>query len=77
MILEGDKLKLKAEEYLFRYQSIAYLKKQYMEIRAERLKDISSVRKVNVAAFEREKEADLVNRLRGVASYIFLRFGRL
>ena len=39
-----------------------------MEIRVERLEDISSVRKVNVAAFEREKEADLVNRLRGVAS---------
>ena len=38
-----------------------------MEIRVERLEDISSVRKVNVAAFEREKEADLVNRLRGIA----------
>ncbi|WP_310422497.1 N-acetyltransferase [Chamaesiphon sp. VAR_48_metabat_135_sub] len=38
-----------------------------MEIRAERSEDISAVHKVNVAAFERENEADLVDRLRGLA----------
>jgi putative acetyltransferase len=39
-----------------------------MEIRAERSEDISAVHKVNVAAFERENEADLVDRLRGIES---------
>lgn len=37
-----------------------------MEIRAEKLEDVNAVRQVNVAAFERENEADLVDRLRGV-----------
>jgi putative acetyltransferase len=39
-----------------------------MEIRAERQEDISAVRNVNVAAFDRENEADLVDRLRGSTS---------
>jgi putative acetyltransferase len=39
-----------------------------MEIRAERRDDKDSVYQVNVAAFGRESEADLVERLRGVAS---------
>jgi putative acetyltransferase len=38
-----------------------------MEIRFEKPDDFSAVRTVNVAAFERESEADLVDRLRGVA----------
>jgi putative acetyltransferase len=39
-----------------------------MEIRAERAEDLSAVTKVNVAAFNRDNEAELVDRLRGVAS---------
>ncbi|MBD2022227.1 N-acetyltransferase [Leptolyngbya sp. FACHB-36] len=39
-----------------------------MEVRAEKPEDIEAIRKVNVAAFGREGEADLVDRLRGVAS---------
>jgi putative acetyltransferase len=39
-----------------------------MEIRAERSEDVEAVRRVNVAAFGRESEADLVDTLRGVAS---------
>lgn len=39
-----------------------------MEVRVEKPEDIEAVRKVNIAAFEREGEADLVDRLRGVAS---------
>jgi putative acetyltransferase len=39
-----------------------------MEVRAEKLEDVEAVRKVNVAAFGREGEADLVDQLRGVAS---------
>lgn len=39
-----------------------------MEIRAEKPEDVEAIRKVNVAAFGRSSEADLVNRLRGVAS---------
>jgi len=39
-----------------------------MEVRAERSEDIEAIRRVNVAAFGRESEADLVDRLRGVAS---------
>ncbi|MDX2229226.1 MAG: N-acetyltransferase [Leptolyngbyaceae cyanobacterium bins.349] len=39
-----------------------------MDIRAERAEDISAIHKVNVAAFGREHEANLVDRLRGVAS---------
>ncbi|MBF2050254.1 MAG: GNAT family N-acetyltransferase [Leptolyngbya sp. IPPAS B-1204] len=41
-----------------------------MDIRAERAEDISAVHKVNMAAFERENEADLVDRLRSVASTV-------
>jgi putative acetyltransferase len=37
-----------------------------MEIRAEKLKDIAAVRSVNIEAFGRKYEADLVDRLRGV-----------
>jgi putative acetyltransferase len=39
-----------------------------MEIRAEKPEDIAAVRSVNVAAFGRESEANLVDRLRGIAS---------
>ncbi|MGB8701228.1 MAG: N-acetyltransferase [Thermosynechococcaceae cyanobacterium] len=39
-----------------------------MEVRAEKPEDIEMIRRVNVAAFGRESEADLVDRLRGVAS---------
>ncbi|MBE9008289.1 N-acetyltransferase [Fortiea sp. LEGE XX443] len=39
-----------------------------MEIRAEKPEDVTAVRKVNIAAFKRENEADLVDQLRGVAS---------
>jgi putative acetyltransferase len=38
-----------------------------MEIRAEKPEDVNAVRQVNVAAFKRENEADLVDRLRDVA----------
>jgi putative acetyltransferase len=39
-----------------------------MEIRAEKSDDVEAVRRVNVAAFGRESEADLVDALRGVGS---------
>jgi putative acetyltransferase len=39
-----------------------------MEVRAEKPEDIEMIRRVNVAAFGRESEADLVDRLRGIAS---------
>lgn len=39
-----------------------------MEVRAEKLQDIAAIRKVNVAAFGRENEANLVDQLRGIAS---------
>lgn len=39
-----------------------------MEVRAEQPEDISAIRRVNVAAFGRENEADLVERLRGAAN---------
>jgi putative acetyltransferase len=39
-----------------------------MEVRAEKPEDIEVIRRVNVAAFGRESEADLVDQLRGVAS---------
>jgi putative acetyltransferase len=35
-----------------------------MEIRAEKPEDLEAVRKVNVAAFGRESEADLVEEVR-------------
>jgi putative acetyltransferase len=38
-----------------------------MEIRAEKLEDVAAVHRVNRAAFGRESEADLVDKLRGVA----------
>lgn len=39
-----------------------------MEIRVEKAEDIEAIRQVNVAAFGRESEADLVDQLRDVAS---------
>ncbi len=39
-----------------------------MQIRAEQPEDVSAIHAVNVAAFGRENEADLVDRLRGVAN---------
>jgi putative acetyltransferase len=39
-----------------------------MEIRAEQPEDVEAIRRVNTAAFGRESEANLVDRLRGVAS---------
>jgi putative acetyltransferase len=39
-----------------------------MEVRAEKPEDIEVIHRVNVAAFGRESEADLVDQLRGVAS---------
>jgi putative acetyltransferase len=39
-----------------------------MEIRAEKLEDIAAIRRVNTAAFGRSSEADLVDRLRGIAA---------
>lgn len=39
-----------------------------MEVRAEQPEDIEAIRNVNIEAFGRESEADLVDRLRGVAS---------
>jgi putative acetyltransferase len=39
-----------------------------MEIRAEKAEDASAIRCVNIAAFGRSGEADLVDRLRSVAS---------
>jgi putative acetyltransferase len=39
-----------------------------MEVRTEKPEDIDAIRKVNIAAFGRESEANLVDRLRGVAS---------
>jgi putative acetyltransferase len=44
--------------------------KPFMEIRAEKPEDVSAIRQVNIAAFDRENEADLVDRLRGVASTV-------
>jgi len=38
-----------------------------MEIRTEKPEDIESVRQVNIAAFSRENEANLVDRLRGIS----------
>ncbi|MEG3849599.1 N-acetyltransferase [Microcoleus sp. herbarium19] len=39
-----------------------------MEIRTEKPEDAEAVREVNIAAFGRETEADLVDRLRGIPS---------
>ncbi|BAC89913.1 GNAT family N-acetyltransferase [Gloeobacter violaceus] len=39
-----------------------------MEVRAEKPEDVEAVRRLNVAAFGRESEANLVDQLRGVAS---------
>jgi putative acetyltransferase len=39
-----------------------------MEVRAEQSEDVAAIRIVNIAAFGRESEADLVDRLRGSAS---------
>lgn len=39
-----------------------------MNIRTENPEDLEAVRKVNIAAFRRENEANLVDQLRGIAS---------
>lgn len=39
-----------------------------MKVRAEKPEDVEGVRRVNIAAFGRESEANLVEQLRGVAS---------
>ncbi|MEG4857370.1 N-acetyltransferase [Microcoleus sp. K1-B6] len=39
-----------------------------MDIRTEKPEDVEAVRNINVAAFGRENEANLVDRLRGIAS---------
>ena len=39
-----------------------------MDIRTEKPEDLEAVRQVNIAAFERENEANLVDRLRGMES---------
>ena len=39
-----------------------------MDIRTEKLEDVEAVRQVNIAAFDRETEANLVDRLRGIPS---------
>ncbi|PSB01440.1 GNAT family N-acetyltransferase [Merismopedia glauca] len=39
-----------------------------MEIRAEKPEDVATIRQVNIAAFERENEANLVDKLRKVTS---------
>jgi putative acetyltransferase len=39
-----------------------------MDIRTEKPEDIEAVRQVNIAAFDRETEANLVDRLRGITS---------
>ena len=39
-----------------------------MDIRTEKPEDVEAVRNINIAAFGRENEANLVDRLRGVAS---------
>ncbi|MEG4588569.1 N-acetyltransferase [Microcoleus sp. MOSTC5] len=39
-----------------------------MDIRTEKPEDIEAVRQVNIGAFERENEANLVDRLRGIAA---------
>ncbi len=43
-----------------------------MEIRAEKSGDIAAIRMVNLAAFGRDSEANLVDQLRGVASTLSL-----
>lgn len=39
-----------------------------MEVRVEKSEDIEAIRRVNIAAFGRESEANLVDQLRGIAS---------
>ncbi|MEG3838229.1 MULTISPECIES: N-acetyltransferase [unclassified Microcoleus] len=39
-----------------------------MDIRTEKPEDVEAVRNINIAAFGRENEANLVDRLRGIAS---------
>jgi putative acetyltransferase len=41
-----------------------------MEVRVEKPEDAEAVRRVNVAAFGRDSEANLVDRLRGVVSTV-------
>jgi putative acetyltransferase len=51
-----------------------------MEVRAEKPEDVEAIRRVNVAAFGRESEADLVERLRGVAftfSFVAVESGQI
>jgi putative acetyltransferase len=39
-----------------------------MEIRAEKPEDIEAIRRINIAAFDGQSEANLVDQLRGIAS---------
>jgi predicted N-acetyltransferase YhbS len=39
-----------------------------MDIRTEKLEDIEAIRQLNIAAFDHENEANLVDRLRGISS---------
>jgi putative acetyltransferase len=51
-----------------------------MEIRAEQLQDKQAIRQINLAAFRRSNEADLVDKLRGVAStlsFVAVEFDRI
>jgi putative acetyltransferase len=41
-----------------------------MEVRAEKPEDLEAIRRVNVASFGRDSEADLVDHLRGAASTV-------
>ncbi|MEP0917270.1 N-acetyltransferase [Leptolyngbya sp. DQ-M1] len=43
-----------------------------MQVRAERLEDIEAVRRINIAAFGRSGEADLVDRLRPITPTLSL-----
>jgi putative acetyltransferase len=51
-----------------------------MDIRTEKLEDIEAIRQVNIAAFDRETEANLVDRLRGIPStfsFVAVQFDRI
>ncbi|MEG4444249.1 N-acetyltransferase [Microcoleus sp. AT9_B5] len=51
-----------------------------MDIRTEKPEDVEAVRNINIAAFGRENEANLVDRLRGIAStfsFVAVQFDRI
>ncbi|MEG3955293.1 N-acetyltransferase [Microcoleus sp. herbarium2] len=51
-----------------------------MDIRTEKPEDLEAVRSVNIAAFGRENEANLVDRLRGIGStfsFVAVQFDRI